>query len=70
MFLLCRAEVCLSTGGGAFWGCLRTGQPAHPPKLTHPPTHPDPPLLPDPPPTPQVEGGGGYFIPHRMSIAY
>ena len=33
-------------GGGSFWGCLRTGQATHPPKLTHPPTHPDPPLLP------------------------
>ena len=38
-------------GGGSLWGCLRTRQPTHPPKLTHPPTHPDPPL---PPP-----GGGG-----------
>ena len=39
---------CLATGGGggSFWGCLRTGQATHPPKLTHPPTHPDPPLLP------------------------
>ena len=35
---LCQSEVCLSNGGrgggGSFWGCLRTGQP------THPPTHP------------------------------
>ena len=43
-------------GGGSFWGCLRTGQATHPPKLTHPPTHPDP------PPTPPV-GGGGLFHP-------
>ena len=31
-------------GGGSLWGCLRTRQPTHPPKLTHPPTHPEPPL--------------------------
>ena len=37
-------------GGGSLWGCLRTRQPTHPPKLTHPPTHPDPPLAPPPPP--------------------
>ena len=41
-------------GGGSLWGCLRTRQPTHPPKLTHPPTHPDPPL---PPP-----GGGGVLL--------
>ena len=33
-------------GGGSLWGCLRTRQPTHPPKLTHPPTHPEPPLPP------------------------
>ena len=43
-------------GGGSFWGCLRTGQATHPPKLTHPPTHP-----PRTPPTPPV--GGGLFHP-------
>ena len=49
-----RPNLCLATGGaggGSFWGCLRTGQATHPPKLTHPPTHPDP------PPTPPVGGG-------------
>ena len=41
------ADLCLPTGGGgSLWGCLRTRQPTHPPKLTHPPTHPDPPLPP------------------------
>ena len=30
----------LGGGGGSFWGCLRTGQP------THPPTQTPPPLLP------------------------
>ena len=44
-----RPDLCLATGGGgggSLWGCLRTRQPTHPPKLTHPPTHPDPPLPP------------------------
>ena len=45
-------------GGGAFWGCLRTGQPTHPPKLTHLPTHPDPPYSPDPLLLPSRGGGG------------
>ena len=39
-------------GGGSLWGCLRTRQPTHPPKLTHPPTHPDRPY-------PPIGGGGG-----------
>ena len=34
-------------GGGSLWGCLKTRQPTHPPKLTHPPTHP--PTHPNPP---------------------
>ena len=49
MEMVFHPDLCLATGGGgggSFWGCLRTGQATHPPKLTHPPTHPDPPLLP------------------------
>ena len=40
-------------GRGSLWGCLRTRQATHPPKLTHTPTHPDPPL------PPHRWGGGG-----------
>ena len=38
-------------GGGAFWGCLGTGQATHPPTQADPLTHPPRPL-----PTPPVGG--------------
>ena len=47
-------------GGGPFWGCLRTRQPTHPPKLTHPPTHPDPPYPPN--------GGGGVLCCYNQLV--